>query len=130
VVAGETLAETQPAPVAAPVGKAGSVARGGKGLSFTEKHRLESLPGYAALFEPPGDPVGPGFINVRIRDDALAAGEAAGEHDRVVAVLADGHRLQPDGGARGIDDPHGRLPVDLGERARRNLDMDGCPGAC
>jgi len=35
--------------------------------------RLVSAPGYTTLFEPPGDPVGPGFINVRIRDDALAA---------------------------------------------------------
>ena len=35
--------------------------------------RLAAAPGYADLFEPPGDPVGPGFINVRVKDAALAA---------------------------------------------------------
>jgi arginyl-tRNA synthetase len=35
--------------------------------------RLAATPGYADLFEPPGEPVGPGFINVRVRDEALAA---------------------------------------------------------
>jgi arginyl-tRNA synthetase len=48
--------------------------------------RLESLPGYAALFEPPGDPVGPGFINVRIRDDALAAAVGAAVADERLGV--------------------------------------------
>lgn len=46
--------------------------------------RLAAVPGYAELFEPPGDPVGPGFINVRVRDAALAA---------VVAAAAADHRL-------------------------------------
>ncbi len=48
--------------------------------------RLESLPGYATLFEPPGDPVGPGFINVRIRDDALAAAVGAAVADERLGV--------------------------------------------
>jgi arginyl-tRNA synthetase len=48
--------------------------------------RLESLPGYAALFEPPGDPVGPGFINVRIRDEALAAAVGAAVADERLGV--------------------------------------------
>jgi arginyl-tRNA synthetase len=53
--------------------------------------RLESLPGYAALFEPPGDPVGPGFINVRIRDEALAAavGRAVADERLGVAPVAE-----------------------------------------
>ena len=36
----------------------------------------------ADLFEPPGEPVGPGFINLRVRDDALARA--------VAAVVSDG----------------------------------------
>ena len=59
--------------------------------------RLITAPGYADLFEPPGDPVGPGFINVRVKDDALAAvvsravaddrlGVAAVEHPQTVVV--------------------------------------------
>ena len=58
---------------------------------------LITAPGYADLFEPPGDPVGPGFINVRVKDDALAAvvsravaddrlGVAAVEHPQTVVV--------------------------------------------
>ncbi|MFM8734203.1 MAG: arginine--tRNA ligase [Pirellulales bacterium] len=35
--------------------------------------RLETAPVYADLFEPPGDPVGPGFINVRLKDAAIAS---------------------------------------------------------
>ena len=59
--------------------------------------RLITAPGYADLFEPPGDPVGPGFINVRVKDDALAAvvsravaddrlGVATVEHPQTVVV--------------------------------------------
>ncbi len=48
--------------------------------------RLESLPGYSALFEPPGDPVGPGFINVRIRDESLAAAVGAAVADERLGV--------------------------------------------
>jgi ATP-binding cassette subfamily F protein uup len=44
VVAGEGRVEQVVAPVTAPVAKA-EPARGGKGLSFTERHRLEALPG-------------------------------------------------------------------------------------
>ena len=52
--------------------------------------RLAAAPGYAALFAAPGDPVGPGFINVRVRADALAAAvAAAGADDRLgVAPVA------------------------------------------
>ena len=46
--------------------------------------RLAALPGYGTLFEPPGDPVGPGFINVRVRNEALAAAvDAARRDDRL-----------------------------------------------
>jgi arginyl-tRNA synthetase len=48
--------------------------------------RLEAAPGYTALFEPPGDPVGPGFINVRVRDDALAAAVARAVADDRLGV--------------------------------------------
>jgi arginyl-tRNA synthetase len=48
--------------------------------------RLESLPGYAAVFEPPGDPVGPGFINVRIRDESLAVAVGAAVADERLGV--------------------------------------------
>jgi arginyl-tRNA synthetase len=53
--------------------------------------RLASVPGYAELFDPPGDPVGPGFINVRIRDEALAAavGAAVADERLGVAPVAD-----------------------------------------
>ncbi len=47
---------------------------------------LVAVPGYTALFEPPGDPVGPGFINVRIRDDALAAAVGAAVADERLGV--------------------------------------------
>jgi arginyl-tRNA synthetase len=46
-------------------------------LAAAIARRLVAAPGYADLFEPPGDPVGPGFINVRVRDDALAVAVAA-----------------------------------------------------
>jgi arginyl-tRNA synthetase len=49
--------------------------------------RLEALPGYADLFEPPGDPVGPGFINVRVRDAALAAAVARAVSDDRLGVV-------------------------------------------
>ena len=48
--------------------------------------RLAAVPGYADLFEPPGDPVGPGFINVRVRDDALAAALAVAVRDERLGV--------------------------------------------
>ena len=34
--------------------------------------RLAAVPGYADCFDPPGEPVGPGFINLRVNDAALA----------------------------------------------------------
>ncbi|MGB8852502.1 MAG: arginine--tRNA ligase [Pirellulales bacterium] len=48
--------------------------------------RLAAVPGYADLFEPPGEPVGPGFINVRVRDSALAAALAAAVRDERLGV--------------------------------------------
>ena len=38
--------------------------------------RLNAAPDFTAVFEPVAEPVGPGFINVRVRDDALARGVA------------------------------------------------------
>jgi len=48
--------------------------------------RLAVAPGYADTFAPPGDPVGPGFINVRIRDEALAAAVSAAFRDERLGV--------------------------------------------
>jgi arginyl-tRNA synthetase len=48
--------------------------------------RLETAPGYADLFAPPGQPVGPGFINVRVRDEALAGVVAAAVRDERMGV--------------------------------------------
>jgi arginyl-tRNA synthetase len=48
--------------------------------------RLAEAPGYASRFEPPGEPVGPGFINVRVRGDALAAAVAAAVGDERLGV--------------------------------------------
>jgi arginyl-tRNA synthetase len=48
--------------------------------------RLAAVPGYGDLFEPPGDPVGPGFINVSIRDEALAAAVAGAVADERLGV--------------------------------------------
>ena len=42
----------------------------------------------ADLFEPPGEPVGPGFINLRVRDDALARAVAAAVSDERLGVAA------------------------------------------
>ena len=53
--------------------------------------RLITAPGYADLFEPPGDPVGPGFINVRVKDDALAAAVARAVADDRLGVAAVEH---------------------------------------
>jgi arginyl-tRNA synthetase len=50
--------------------------------------RLAAAPGYADLFEPPGDPVGPGFINVRVRDAAIAALVARAVADERLGVAA------------------------------------------
>jgi arginyl-tRNA synthetase len=53
--------------------------------------RLAAAPGYAELFEPPGDPVGPGFINVRVKDAAIAAlvARAVADDGLGVAAVAD-----------------------------------------
>ena len=50
--------------------------------------RLTTAPGYAELFEPPGDPVGPGFINVRVKGEALAAAVARAVADDRLGVAA------------------------------------------
>jgi arginyl-tRNA synthetase len=55
--------------------------------------RLEAAPGYGDLFEPPGDPVGPGFINVRVKDEALAAAVARAVADDRLGVAAVEHPL-------------------------------------
>jgi arginyl-tRNA synthetase len=48
--------------------------------------RLVAVPGYGDLFEPPGEPVGPGFINVRVKDEALAAAVARAVADDRLGV--------------------------------------------
>jgi arginyl-tRNA synthetase len=48
--------------------------------------RLRNVPGFTDLFEPPGEPVGPGFINVRVRDDALAAAVTRAVRDERLGV--------------------------------------------
>jgi arginyl-tRNA synthetase len=50
--------------------------------------RLAATPGYADVFEPPGEPVGPGFINVRVKDEALAAAVATAVSDERLGVEA------------------------------------------
>jgi len=50
--------------------------------------RLVDAAGYAELFDPPGDPVGPGFINVRVRNEALCAAVAAALGDERLGVPA------------------------------------------
>ena len=55
------------------MGLAKKAARKPRDLAVEIARRLADAPGYSAAFAPPGDPVGPGFINVRVRDEALAA---------------------------------------------------------
>jgi arginyl-tRNA synthetase len=50
--------------------------------------RLAADPACGRLFAPPGEPAGPGFVNVRVRDDALAAAAAAAVRDDRCGVLA------------------------------------------
>ncbi len=50
--------------------------------------RLAAAPGFAELFEPPGDPVGPGFINVRVKDAAIASLVARAVADDRLGVTA------------------------------------------
>ena len=57
-------------------------------LAIEIARRLADAPGYAEAFAPPGDPVGPGFINVRIRDEALAAAVSAAFRDERLGVPA------------------------------------------
>jgi arginyl-tRNA synthetase len=53
--------------------------------------RLNAVASFAALFEPVAGPVGPGFINARVRDDALARGVAAACGDARLGVLPVAH---------------------------------------
>ena len=48
--------------------------------------RLNDSPDFTAVFEPVEGPVGPGFVNVRVRDDALAHGLAAACGDARLGV--------------------------------------------
>jgi len=57
-------------------------------LAIEIARRLADASGYAEAFAPPGDPVGPGFINVRIRDEALAAAVSAAFRDERLGVPA------------------------------------------
>jgi len=57
-------------------------------LAIEIARRLAAAPGYAEAFSPPGDPVGPGFINVRVRDEALAAAVSAACRDERLGVPA------------------------------------------
>ena len=55
-------------------------------LAVEIARRLAEAPGFTEAFAPPGDPVGPGFINVRIRDEALAAAVSAAFRDERLGV--------------------------------------------
>ncbi len=48
--------------------------------------QLQIAPGFGELFEPPGDPVGPGFINVRVKNGALASAVARAVADERLGV--------------------------------------------
>ncbi len=50
--------------------------------------RLAASPGFGDLFETPGDPVGPGFINVRVKDEALAVAVTRAVADERCGVAA------------------------------------------
>lgn len=55
-------------------------------LAVEIARRLAEAPGFTEAFAPPGDPVGPGFINVRIRDEALGAAVSAAFRDARLGV--------------------------------------------
>ena len=55
-------------------------------LAVEITRRLAEAPGFTEAFAPPGDPVGPGFINVRIRDEALGAAVSAAFRDERLGV--------------------------------------------
>ena len=55
-------------------------------LAVEIARRLAEAPGFTEAFAPPGDPVGPGFINVRIRDEALGAAVSAAFRDERLGV--------------------------------------------
>ena len=68
------------------MGLAKSAGKKPRDLAVEIARRLADAPGYAASFAPPGDPVGPGFINVRVRDEALAAAVSAAFRDERLGV--------------------------------------------
>lgn len=55
-------------------------------LAVEITRRLAEAPGFTEAFAPLGDPVGPGFINVRIRDEALGAAVSAAFRDERLGV--------------------------------------------
>jgi len=55
-------------------------------LAVEIARRLSAAAGFADTFSPPGDPVGPGFINVRVDDAALAAAVSAAFCDERLGV--------------------------------------------
>ncbi len=80
------------------MGLAKSARKNPRDLAAEIVKRLTEAPGYADFFAPPGDPVGPGFINVRIRDEALAAAMSAafGDERLGVPTVADPARIVVD----------------------------------
>ncbi|MFM7041024.1 MAG: arginine--tRNA ligase, partial [Planctomycetaceae bacterium] len=73
--------------------------------------RLVATPGYVDLFEPPGEPVGPGFINVRVRDEALAAAVTRAVSDARLGVLG---ATQPERIVVDFSSPNVAKPMHVG----------------
>ncbi|NBV45737.1 MAG: arginine--tRNA ligase [Planctomycetia bacterium] len=59
------------------MGLAKAAGRKPRDVAVDVAKRLAATPGFDTTFAPPGDPVGPGFINVRVRDEALATAVSA-----------------------------------------------------
>lgn len=55
-------------------------------LAVEIARRLAETANFREAFAPPGEPVGPGFINVRIRDEALGAAVSAAFRDERLGV--------------------------------------------
>jgi arginyl-tRNA synthetase len=71
---------TMAMPLARPVG------RKPRDIATSIGERLPTTSGYTRLFEPPGPPAGPGFINVRVREAALAEVVTAAVRDDRLGV--------------------------------------------
>ena len=80
-------------------------------LAIEIARRLAAAPGYAEAFSSPGDPVGPGFINVRVRDEALAATVSAAFRDERLGVPAVAH---PDTIVIDFSSPNVAKPMHVG----------------